>query len=303
MSPANSRQFKGRAGFTLIELLIVIAIIGILSGMVMVSFDGAKDKARIAKSLQFSNSVQNAIGVDMVGRWNFEKIEEGKVIDTSGYGNDGVVHGATLVPGLEQLGNALNFDGVDDYVEISDSPSLDGVFGTENFTLEVWVYPQDWVNYRGIINKRQNAYYSATPGGLFSDVSGIRFIIGTGNPAESASILTYKPSLNQWHHIAAIANKTNMYLYVDGQLRSKMAITLDPPPNDETLCIGSFYQTNRSFLGYIDEVRIYGQPMQISQVVKNYLAGLDKLLASGQITEDDYQQRIAELNSNYVARK
>jgi len=138
MSPASNPQFKNRTGFTLIELLIVIAVIGILSGIVMVSFDGAKDKARIAKSLQFSNSVQNAIGVDMVGRWNFEKIEGGKVIDTSGYGNDGVVHGATLVPGLEQLGNALSFDGVDDYVDCGNDASLNV---TNAITIEAWIRP------------------------------------------------------------------------------------------------------------------------------------------------------------------
>jgi general secretion pathway protein G len=37
-----------RAGFTLIELLIVIAIIGVLAGLVMVSVLGTKEKAEIA---------------------------------------------------------------------------------------------------------------------------------------------------------------------------------------------------------------------------------------------------------------
>ena len=38
--------------------------------------------------------------------------------------------------------------------------------------------------------------------------------------------------------------------------------------------------------------------MPTSQIRKNYLAGLNKLLASSGITQEEYQQKIAELRSN-----
>ncbi|MFA5249092.1 MAG: LamG-like jellyroll fold domain-containing protein [Candidatus Paceibacterota bacterium] len=280
------------SAFTLIELLVVIAIIGILAGMVVVNITGATDTARIAKGKAFSASIRNSLLLSRVSSWSMDEGNGSGVADAWPGGNAAAIYGPVWSSTTSCVsGSCLFFDGYNDYVQINDSSSLDEVFGTENFTLEAWVYPQDWINYRGIINKRQNGYYSASPGGLFADASGIKFIIGTGNPAESANALVYQPSLDQWHHIAAVANKTTMYLYVDGQRRASTAITLDPPSNDEPLCIGSFYQTTRSFRGYIDEVKIYNQPMQVSQVSENYFAGLGKLFKKGMISEGEYSKR------------
>jgi len=302
MPPMNDFQFK--SGFTLVELLVVISVIGVLSSVVLVNMGGAKQSAMVAQSKTFSASVQQKIGIDIAGAWNFDDGSGTVAVDASGTNNNGMLVNAPAWAAEVNCvsGGCLFFDGANDYVQINDSSSLDEVFGTENFTLEAWVYPQDWVNYRGIINKRQNSYYSASPGGLFSDAAGIRFVMGTGNPAESNIILTYKPSLNQWHHIVAIADKSNMYLYVDGLQRAKTAITLDPPSNDEPLCIGSFYQSTRVFLGYIDAVKIYSQPLQISRVTESYFAGLDRLLAKGRITNEYYRQRIADFKNNGYAR-
>ena len=72
-----------KTAFTLIELLVVIAIIGILSGLIVVSMSGVTEKANIAKSQVFSNSLRNSLMINTVSQYNFNdsNLQEADVVD------------------------------------------------------------------------------------------------------------------------------------------------------------------------------------------------------------------------------
>ena len=74
----------------------------------------------------------------LVGWWPFS----GNANEISGNGNNGTINGATLT--IDRFGiqnNAYNFNGLSNYIEVSDNNSLDL---TNNYTFSVWVKIVDY---------------------------------------------------------------------------------------------------------------------------------------------------------------
>jgi prepilin-type N-terminal cleavage/methylation domain-containing protein len=275
--------------FTLIELLVVIAIIGLLSSVVLVSMKGIREKAQIAKGLDFSNSIQNALGVDAVGVWRFETLETGNIVlDSSGNGNHGTVYGGTVpATGMEQLGNALQFDGVDDYVSVGSSAILS--LGT--FTVEWWMNASTAQPsaHGGVIAKDAN---DANEWKIYLHTStNMRFV----NTYSGTSVTLGDPQ--GLHHWVAIADGYSFIVYKDGQKVVDATMPAQTVANTQTLYVGRALNrgdlTWRYFSGFIDEVRIYETALNSAQVKSQYYAGLDKLLVKGLMSEGEYEQRLA----------
>src|SRR3989344_5981922 len=129
--------------FTLIELLVVIAIIGLITSVSLVAIDlpGQRQKAKIAKILEFSSSIQNALGSEAVGIWDFDN----NVLDSSGYGNNGTINGGATftdetpqkIVGPSPGKYALSLDGAGDYINCGNGTSIKG--SKTAITVGVWL--------------------------------------------------------------------------------------------------------------------------------------------------------------------
>jgi general secretion pathway protein G len=57
------REIKGRGGFTLIEVLLVVAILGILAGVVVVNFSGKQERSMIQATRASIAAISTAVDV------------------------------------------------------------------------------------------------------------------------------------------------------------------------------------------------------------------------------------------------
>jgi hypothetical protein len=209
----------------------------------------------------------------LVGWWRFDEGAGTVAEDSSGYGNDGTIYGATWVDG--KYGKALSFDGVDDYVEVVDADSLD--FGSaDNFTLEAWAYFNSVSDkWRGILTKSVGVN------------DGFSFMVNpidhrlyfyqwdANSPDYDAFRSTIPLTTDKWYHLVLIRNAGYTdYIYVNAEERGSKADQSFNYANDKPLKIG-WYTTTHFFLGIIDEVRIYNRALSAAEIQDNFQKGPD----------------------------
>ncbi len=160
---------------------------------------------------------------------------------------------------------ALEFDGVDDYVEIADDTSLRI---NDSFTISSWVYAESFPNAGNtIISKRDDnsLYYHFRA----SSSGEILFFLHDGSTL-NALTFGYTLPTSQWKHLTLIRNGTNISLYVDGSYEGSVESSLDISGNDDKTFIGTYSYGNHVWNGSIDEVRIFNQALNSSEISELY---------------------------------
>ncbi|MFA5013096.1 MAG: LamG-like jellyroll fold domain-containing protein [Candidatus Paceibacterota bacterium] len=308
--------------FTLIELLVVIAIIGILSALIVIGMSSTTQKASVAKAQVFANSLRNSLLADMVSEW---KLDDGTGNSTtkdswaSAFANTGTLGTAAVGDASEPTwlstgcvsGNCLSFDGADDYVDFGNNASLS--MGTKDHTVSLWV-KFDNATAPAPNNAETLARCGVQAAGVGRDGywiyrtgSSLFFYFSDGSADSIGGSLSGSGTLiaNTWYNIVvALDRDISAYMYINGVKQTGYSLNIVPQNGDvqntSLLMIGATSAGYGRLDGQMDEVRIFHAITTISQIEQNYFAGLNKLLANRGVETSEYEQRVANLTSNYA---
>ena len=147
----------------------------------------------------------------LVAAYSFDEGTGTSVSDRSGKGNNGVISSATWAA-TGRFGKALSFNGVNSWVTVNDSTSLDLTTG---MTLEAWVYPtaaqSGWTN---IVMKEQpsaSVYYLSANSDGNVPVGGV-FVGGAERALSGKSTLP----INTWTHLATTYDGVTQKFFMNG---------------------------------------------------------------------------------------
>jgi len=203
---------------------------------------------------------------NLVGWWKFEEGSGDTVLDSSGHGNHGKLrNGPQWVAGFD--GDALEFDGVNDWVEVPHDDTL---------TVDNEVSVMAWINttrhtgppgqdYQGIIAKGNSTRsYS-----LYTQAAGTLHFSTTSEGAYVGSSSAEQVPLDEWVHVAAMVVDGRHEYYINGEPAGEGGggITLPGATDTDSVVIGRTQEgATRSFLGMIDDPRIYNRALTQDEI-------------------------------------
>ena len=212
--------------------------------------------------------------------FSFDELDGNTVIDHSQHGNNGTIAGAPeLVAG--KFGNALKLNGQSDWVEV---PHADILTVDESVTVMAWINAErhqgpNNERWQGIVAKSNNprsySFYTEFPSEC------LHLSVGGG------SVCDKKVALNEWVHVVAQVDRGSTHKYwVNGEAAGEFDGKNNPPGKADTadLLVGKTHESNREFLGLIDEVRIWNRALSEEEVLSEMETSLTPVEPLGKLS-------------------
>ncbi len=230
----------------------------------------------------------------LVGHWTFDGPKmawanpTAEVLDSSASSIEGdMTNMNTSNATAGKIGQGLQFDGVDDYIDIPDTAELDL---TSAATVSLWFkLTTAATEYDGLLMKTYTDAWSDGYGLYFTDdifasstqslVFFIRVYNGAGgNAAAAFKNMRYDRVDGVWHHAVGVFDGTAARIYVDNIQGTSDAYTGSITTNVSQLFVGKSRGTAGAANLYttpvqIDDVRIYNRALSAAEVKRLYELG------------------------------
>jgi len=204
------------------------------------------------------------------------------VKDLSKWGNNGTISGATWNSSGRYQG-AYSFDGLDDYVSVTDASSLD----YRDMTISVWVKPSGFgcpvapycenmiVGKDDVGSNREFTF--GTTNATYKNVLSFDhwFSGGSHNAVTSTTNIT----VDGWYQLVGSIQSNGVFtIYVNGVNESSAITTENLANKAVNLTIGKRHESSYPypFNGTIDEVRIWNRSLSGAEVKQQYYSNLYK---------------------------
>ena len=248
-------------------------------------------------SLCSKGSAETVVTEGLVSYWTFDRqdLVDNTVKDIWGKNDGTIVGDPKVVAG--QVKDALEFDGSDDYVNLTNLGDFGSQIGASTF--EAWVktdFKKDWMTLFKVIGQDCTGWgmdFNAP----VPPVNGVPFVgdainlyirhkVGERECNTSVSGRAFPISDGEWHHIIYVHE---LYvdeaeqgwrikvIYIDGERHIFNRLTNTPKasfiPFTESIYLGAGNNhggAERFFGGIIDEVRIYNRPLTDAEVLQNF---------------------------------
>jgi hypothetical protein len=229
-------------------------------------YEVGTDKKLTPSSIQ-ARAEPDSLKQGLVGWWTFDEGTGTTTKDLSGNGNNGtLINGPTWTTG--KVGGALSFDGVDDYVRVSNI-----VIPTNAITIYFWIGPS--INLSAGSGRKDLAYGVSYPRpaiifnregdgkiGIYVTVNGVNY--------DDVKTVRNSWSANTWYHIIFSFDGSTFKIYMNGVLEN----SIFHPGTMRSITgwdIGG-RPGAVSFPGLIGEVRIYNRALSDAEIQALYNA-------------------------------